>query len=222
MFKKVIVSEDFDSINIAVVQALESLSIAEIQHAKYCDDTFLKIKKAQTENEPFDLLITDLSYKADHRENKLNSGEELIAAVRKIQPNIKIIAYSIEDKSYRIKSLFDTLGIDGYIMKGRNSIPELQKAIQSIYQSNEKILSSELSHVLNDKSLLEIETYDIELLKLLSRGLILDEIANQFKNSKIIPNGTSSIEKRINRLKIYFKANNNVHLIAMAKDLGLV
>jgi hypothetical protein len=38
---------------------------------------------------------------------------------------------------------------------------------------------------------------------------------------RIIPNG-SSIEKRINKLKIYFKANNNVHLIAIAKDLGLV
>ncbi|MET0759768.1 MAG: response regulator [Flavobacterium sp.] len=222
MFKKVIVSEDFDSINIAVVQALEALYIPQIQYAKYCDDTFLKIKKAQAENEPFELLITDLSYKADHRESKLNSGEELIAAVKNTQPNIKIIVYSIEDKSFRVKSLFETLGIDGYIMKGRNSIPELQKAIQSIYKSDEKILSSELSHVMKDKSLLEIETYDIELLKLLSRGLILDEIANQFKITHISPNGTSSIEKRINKLKIYFKANNNVHLIAMAKDLGLV
>ena len=222
MFKKVIVSEDFDSINIAVVQALESLCVPEIQYAKYCDDTYLKIKKAQAENEPFDLLITDLSYKEDHRQNKLNSGEELIAAVKKIQPEIKVIVYSIEDKSYRVKSLFEDLAIDGYVLKGRNSIPELQKAIQGIYQSDEKILSTELSHVMKDKSLLEIETYDIELLKLLSRGLILDEIANQFKNAHIIPNGTSSIEKRINKLKIYFKANNNVHLIAMAKDLGLV
>jgi hypothetical protein len=44
----------------------------------------------------------------------------------------------------------------------------------------------------------------------------------EFKNTGIIPNGSSSIEKRINKLKIYFKANNNVHLIAIAKDLGLV
>jgi hypothetical protein len=38
----------------------------------------------------------------------------------------------------------------------------------------------------------------------------------------ISPNGNSSLEKRINRLKIFLKANNNVHLIAIAKDLGLV
>ena len=46
MFKKVIISEDLDPINIAVVQALETLSIPEIQFSKYCDDTYLKIKKA--------------------------------------------------------------------------------------------------------------------------------------------------------------------------------
>ena len=84
------------------------------------------------------------------------------------------------------------------------------------------IISPELLHSLRDKSLIEIETYDISLLKLLSKGLILDEIAANFKNSGMIPNGSSSIEKRINKLKIYFKANNNVHLIAIAKDLGVI
>ena len=79
-----------------------------------------------------------------------------------------------------------------------------------------------MSHALRDKSLIEIETYDISLLKLLSKGLILDEIALDFKSLGIVPNVSSSIEKRINKLKIYFKANNNVHLIAMAKDLGVL
>ena len=46
MFKKVLVAEDFDSISIAVGQVLKELSVPEIHHAKYCDDAFLKIKKA--------------------------------------------------------------------------------------------------------------------------------------------------------------------------------
>jgi two-component system capsular synthesis response regulator RcsB len=222
MFKKILIAEDLDSISIAVVQALEELNISEIQHAKYCDDALLQIKKALHDEVPYDLLISDLSFKPDHRENKLNCGDELIEAVKKIQPDIKTIVFSIEDKSYRIKSLFNNLGINAYVSKGRNSIPQLQKAIQSIYSDDEKIVSPELSHVLRDRSLLEIEAYDISLLKLLSKGLILDEIALEFKDSGIIPNGTSSIEKRINKLKTYFKASNNVHLIAISKDLGLV
>ncbi|KIA87726.1 response regulator [Flavobacterium sp. AED] len=222
MFQKILVAEDLDSISITVVQALEELSIVEIHHAKYCDDAFLKIKKALHDNMPYDLLISDLSFKQDHRENKLSTGEELIDAVKKIQPNIKTIVFSIEDKSFRIKSLFNNSGINAYVSKGRNSIPQLKNAVQNIFNSDEKIISAELSHLLKDKSILEIEAYDISLLKLLSKGLILDEIALEFKNSEISPNGTSSIEKRINKLKIYFRASNNVHLIAITKDLGLV
>jgi DNA-binding NarL/FixJ family response regulator len=222
MFNKVLIAEDLDSISIAVIQALEMLSIIEIHHAKYCDDAYLKIKKALHDNVPYDLLISDLSFKIDHRENKLTSGEELIEAVKKVQPDIKTIVFSIEDKSFRIKSLFNDLGINAYVSKGRNSIPELQKAIQRIYDTDDKIVSTELSHILRDKSIFEIEAYDISLLKLLSKGHILDEIAKVFKETGISPNGSSSIEKRINKLKVYFKASNNVHLIAITKDLGLV
>jgi DNA-binding NarL/FixJ family response regulator len=222
MFNKVLIAEDLDSISIAIIQALKMLSIIEIHHTKYCDDAYLKIKKAFLDNEPYDLLISDLSFKTDHRENRLNSGEELIEAVKIAQPGIKTIVFSIEDKSFRVKSLFNNLGINAYVSKGRNSIPELQKAIQRVYDNEDKIISNELSHALSDKSIFEIEAYDISLLKLLSKGHILHEIAKVFKESGISPNGSSSIEKRINKLKVYFKASNNVHLIAISKDLGLV
>jgi hypothetical protein len=49
----------------------------------------------------------------------------------------------------------------------------------------------------NDKSLHEIEAYDISLLKLLSNGYILEEISRGSKN-RVIPNGSSSISALIN------------------------
>ncbi|MCR4031213.1 MULTISPECIES: response regulator [Flavobacterium] len=222
MFKKVLVAEDLDSISIAVVQVLEDLQVPVIDHVKYCDEALLKIKKALLENEPYDLLISDLSFKSDHRKTILNSGDELIEAVNKVQPKLKKIIFSIEDKSFRIKTLFNDLGINAYVSKGRNSITELKNAIISTYNNGEKIVSSDLSFSFNDKALIEIESYDISILKLLSQGYILESISKEFKDLAITPNGTSSIEKRINKLKIYFKANNNVHLIAIAKDFGLV
>lgn len=222
MFKKVLVAEDLDSISIAVVQVLEDLQVPVIEHVKYCDEALLKIKKALLENEPYDLLISDLSFKSDHRKTILNSGDELIEAVNKVQPKLKKIIFSIEDKSFRIKTLFNDLGINAYVSKGRNSITELKNAIISTYNNGEKIVSSDLSFSFNDKALIEIESYDISILKLLSQGYILESISKEFKDLAITPNGTSSIEKRINKLKIYFKANNNVHLIAIAKDFGLV
>lgn len=222
MFKKVLVVEDFDSISITVGQALEELAVSEIHHAKYCDDALLRIKKAQLDKTPYDLLISDLSFKSDHRENLLNSGEELIEAIKKIQPEIKTIVFSIEDKSFRIKSLFNTLRINAFVSKGRNSIPELKRAIIGVFNDQKPTPSAEVSQALRDKSLIEIEAYDIEILKLLSKGYILEGIVTEFKTLGIVPNGNSSIEKRINKLKTYFKASNNVHLIAISKDLGLV
>lgn len=222
MFQKVITVDDLDTINIAVMHALQELAVPDIQHAKYCDEALLKIKKACQDKLPFDLLITDLSFRADHRDEKIKTGEALIHEVRKLQPDIKVLVFSIEDKAHRIKSLIENENIDGYVLKGRNSIPELKKAIESIDGSNEKFLSPGIAHTVMDKSLLEIETYDIELLKSLAQGRTQEETALHFKTEGIAPNGTSSIEKRINKLKIFFRANNNVQLIAIAKDLGLV
>lgn len=223
MFKKVLIAEDLDSISQSIVQTLENLAVSNIQQVKYCDDTMLRIKKALAENEPFDLLITDLSFKQDHRDNNLVNGEELITAVKKVQPNIKTIVFSIEDKSFKINTLFNNLEIDAYVIKGRNSIKELEKAINSVYNNETRILLPKtITNTSTEKSIIEIDAYDISLLKLLSKGLIITEIATEFKNSGIVPNGNSSIEKRINKLKTYFKANNNVHLIAIAKDMGLI
>lgn len=221
MFKKVLIAEDFDSINIAVIQALEELKIVEIHHAKYCDEALLKIKKAIKDDAPFDLLISDLSFKKDHRIEKINSGEELIFDVRALQPVINVIVYSVEEKSYRIKSLFENLKINGFVNKGRNSIEQLKTAIHVVANENKEYLSPELSYILQDKTIHEIDKYDVKIIQLLSKGMQQDEIEIEFKALGVSPNSKSSIEKRISKLKDYFKANNNVHLIAIAKDLGI-
>jgi len=90
------------------------------------------------------------------------------------------------------------------------------------YFKDEKFVPGELYPILNNKSFIDVQPYDIAVLDALSKGLLLNEIASEFKSSGIIPNGCSSIEKRINKLRIYFGANNSVHLIAIAKDLGLI
>lgn len=222
MFHKVLVAEDLDCVSMGMVQVFEELSIGEIHYAKYCDDAFLKIKRALRDESPYDLLISDLSFKPSHWENKLNTGDELIAAVKKMQPEIKTIVFSTEDKSYKIKSLFNDLGINSYVSKGRNSNPQLKKAIENVYSKEEKLIPGEIAPIFNTHPLIDIESYDIAVLSALSNGLLINEIALKFKNSGITPHGCSSIEKRINKLRIYFNASNSVQLIAIAKDLGLV
>lgn len=222
MFKKILVSEDIDSISLGVVTILQSYFPSDIRSAKYCDEAYLKIKAAIYENKPYDLLITDLSFKADHRDTKLSSGEDLIQAARKEQPDLKIIVYSIDDKPYRIKNLFDDHKIDAFVAKGRESATELIEAMDIIHDTDTIYVSPQLSHIARDMAILEIDENDVVLLKHLSKGLTQTEISDLLKNSGKSSASTSSIEKRINKLKIYFKANNAIHLISIVKDMGII
>ena len=221
MANKVLVADDFDCMSLSVRQILKQHSIFRTDFTKYHDDTFLKIKKAINDKVPYNLLISDLNFKTDHRNTKLNSGEELISAIKKIQPNIKIIVFSEEVKSFRIKSLFKDYNINAFVYKGRNSVIELDKAIQDTFSEDNKVALKAFENQ-NNKITIDIEEFDISLLKLLSIGLRLNEISKEFKKIDINPNSESSIEKWINKLRIYFNAKNNVHLIAISKDLGLI
>lgn len=221
MFKRVLLAEDIDSINVAVIQTLDDLGVTHIDHVKYCDDAILKIKKAIADNKPYDLFISDLSFEPDHREVKIKSGEEAIQQIRSIQPDIKIIVYSVEDKSFRIKSLFQKSYINGYVQKGRNSIDQLKTAIKHVNEHDDIYLSPNLQHILKDRTIREIDDYDIQIIRQLSIGITQDDLEARFKELGIKPNSKSTIEKHISKLKDHFRANNTVHLIAIAKDLGI-
>jgi len=222
MFKKVIIAEDLDAMNLGIQQVLKDLNILDFQHSKFCDEAFLKIRASINQNQPYDLLISDLSFKTDHRKTEIATGDELIQKVRALQPTIKIIAYSVEDKGYRIKSLFENADVDAFVSKGLNSIEELKKAINLIFTSDTKYISPEVASALQDKNNYEIDDTDIQILKYLSAGSSQDEIIEIFKNSDIKPNSKSAIEKRLSKLKDFFKANNTVHLVSITKDMGII
>lgn len=105
MFKKVLISEDMEDINRGVYSKLKEIGVQVIDQVQYCDDAYLKIKKAFLDDEPYQLLLTDLSYKTDYRDQKLASGEALIQVIKEQYPNIKIIVYSVEDRLQRVRTL---------------------------------------------------------------------------------------------------------------------
>ena len=192
MFSKVLISDDLGSINQGVRTVLEGLGITNVTQVQYCDDAYLKIKSAYQNAEPFHLLITDLSFKSDHRAQTYASGEDLVKQLKQEYPDLKIIVYSVEDRLQKVRTLI------------------------GIY------ISQQVEHALSSNSNLEINDYDIELLKQLSNGLSQDEISSFLKSNAIAPSSLSSVEKHLNKLRIQFKANNAIHLVAIVKDLGLI
>lgn len=221
MFKKVLVAEDMDSINHAVAVILKDLGILEVTHAQYCDKAWLIAKKALQDGNPFDLLICDLSFKPDHREERISSGQELIASLKQEDPSLRVIVNSIEDHPQTVKNLWESKTIDGYVCKDRNGLKELKEAIFRV-DRGENYNSPAIENSLKQSNLLVLNDFEINIVKYLANGFTQDEIQEKLKNNNIKPNSKSAIEKRLKELREEFNANTNPHLIGIMKDLRLI
>ena len=221
MFKKVLVAEDMDSINHAVASVLNELNIQQVAHAQYCDKAYLLAKKASLDKEPFDLLICDLSFKQDHREEKISSGKELISLLKAEYPELKVLVNSIEDHPQTVKELWDSGNIHGYVCKDRKGLKQLKEAIKCLSEDR-TYTSPSIEKVLNQNNLVSLNDFEISIVNYLSRGLTQDEMERELKSKNIKPNSKSAIEKRLKDLREEFNAKTNPHLIFIMKDLKLI
>jgi hypothetical protein len=121
----------------------------------------------------------------------------------------------------KVRQLVNQFQVNAYVCKGRNGLVELSKAITAV-DDDLLFLSPQIEQALQPKNNLEIEDYDIELLKCLALGHPKEAISELFKNKGISASSLSSIEKRQSKLCIQFSANNAAHLIGIVKDLGLI
>ena len=222
MFKKVLIAEDMDFINSGIKSQLANLGIAQIEYVQYCDEALLKLKSARLNNAPFDLLISDLSFEADYLEQKITSGDELIKVVRKEFPSLKIAVFSVEDKEYRVQTLFNEHKINAYVWKSRDGLRELKKAVQQLYNSERIYISPHVAGSMSKSKAIEIAEYDVFLIECLSKGYLQEEISVILREKNWSPTSVSSIEKRLKILREHFNASNPTHLVSLAKDLGLV
>ncbi len=221
MFKKVLVADDMDSINHAVASVLNELNIQQVAHAQYCDKAYLLAKKASLDKEPFDLLICDLSFKQDHREEKISSGKELISLLKAEYPELKVLVNSIEDHPQTVKELWDSGNIHGYVCKDRKGLKQLKEAIKCLSEDR-TYTSPSIEKVLNQNNLVSLNDFEISIVNYLSRGLTQDEMERELKSKNIKPNSKSAIEKRLKDLREEFNAKTNPHLIFIMKDLKLI
>jgi len=221
MFKRVLIAEDHESASISVRKTLEDLGIVSAEYTFYCDDALMHIKKNVHAEQPYDLLITDLSFEEDHRPQKLSSGMELISAVKLIQPGLKVLVFSAENKAAVVDILFKELGINGYVRKARHDAKDLKLALQAIYK-HKIYLSEDLKQTVKQKNAYEFTDFDITIISLLSRGMLQKEIPVYLQENNIRPSGLSSIEKRLNLMKEVLDFSKNEQLVAYCKDFGII
>lgn len=221
MFKRVLIAEDHESVSISVQKTLADLKIERSEYTYYCDDALMHIKKSLNEDQPFDLLITDLSFEEDHRPQKIAGGMELITAARQASPALKVLVFSAENKAALIDTMFKDFGINGFVRKARHDSKELKMAIEAIAQ-DKTYLSSDLKKTVKQKNAYEFSDYDITVISLLAQGMLQKDIPSYLQQNNIKPSGLSSLEKRLNLMKETLEFSKNEQLVAYCKDFGII
>lgn len=222
MFKKVLIADDCDSTNISVQKTLTDLSIIfdSRDHVTYCDAALSRLQKALTNGEPYDLLITDLSFNNDIPQ-VLEDGTDLIRAAQKVQPGLKIMVFTGEGRSAVASRLYRDLNLDGYVPKGRGDIKDLKAAIEKI-ANNQRYLSANLRMDLKANFSIIFDEYDKMVISMLMEGNSQKEVAIYIKKNNIKPSSLSSLEKRLSEIKSTLNISNNEQLIAYCKDNKLI
>src|SRR6218665_755582 len=131
MFTKVLIAEDYESSNISVQKALEDLKITDPKYVSYCDDALSRLKMAIQNDDPFELLITDLSFEEHHRVQNIKNGQQLIDKAKEIQPDLSVIVFSVNKKHSIIDDLLQKQQINAYVRKDRDAVKDLKRAIKS-------------------------------------------------------------------------------------------
>lgn len=221
MFQNVLIAEDHESTSISVRKSLEDLNINQFGVAYYCDDAFGKIQKALRDDQPYDLLITDLFFEEDDFTQHISDGADLIAAAKKVQPKLKVLVFSAEDKAGTIEPLFHDLGIDGYVRKARYDAQELKTAIEKIYQGKQHF-PIRLRQSIKHSNTHDFSEFDITIISLLAQGMRQKDIPAYLQQHQIRPSGLSSIEKRLNLMKEVLGFSKNEQLVAFCKDMGII
>lgn len=223
MFKRVLIVEDHELTNFSVQKALEGFGIAHDirNYVMYCDHALTRVKKALSENDPYELLITDLSFIDDFSDQQLTNGKDLIAAVRKIQPELKVLVFSVENRLDIAESLFSELGIDAYVPKGRNDAKDLKEAVEKI-SKDQKHLSPHLKEDKNKKDNYELTAIEKIIVSLLYEGRSQKQIAHYLELNEIKPSSLSSIEKTLAHLKLVLNLHTIGQIIAYCRDKKII
>ena len=221
MIDRVLIAEDHESATISIQKTLQDLGIRDAEYVYYCDDALTKLQTATQQGKAFDLLITDLHFEEDGQMQHIQGGIELIITARELQPALKVLVFSAENRPATLETLYDKLHVDGYVRKARNDAKELRLALQEIKQ-NRRYFPRHVSQLIRQKNSHDFTEFDITVISLLANGVSQKNIPAHLEERKIKPSGLSSVEKRLNHIKSVLDFSKNEQLVAFCKDMGII
>jgi len=221
IFERVLIAEDHEHASFSVRKTIQDLKIEDPDYVFYCDDALARIQKGIKIGQPYDLLITDLSFEEDLSPQRITTGADLIKAVRNEQPDLKVLVFSAESNPAAIDALIQDLRIDGYVRKARHDAKELKQAIEAIAKGK-TYFPAQMKQTVVERNSYDFTVYDTTIISLLANGILQKNIPQYLQDNSIKPSGLSSVEKRLNLIREVLGFSNNEQLIAYCKDFKII
>jgi DNA-binding NarL/FixJ family response regulator len=220
-FNHILVVEDQDIANLSLRITLEDLQLPRPMHSYHTGHATSLLNKAISEKCPYDLMITDLYFEQEGTGKQFPEGIELIRQAKAMQPELKVLVFSAENKITIIRRLYEELGIDGFVRKARGDAKELKDALEQLAQ-NRRYYPRDYRSLSAKGNQHDFTDRDKTIVRLLNEGYSQQEIADWLESNEMPPFGLSSVEKRLKLMRTAMNFSKNQQLIGFCKDLGMI
>lgn len=184
--------------------------------AHNCKEGYQAILKNSKTQKPFDLAIIDQGLPG-YEEQSIRSGSDLAILIRKKMPDCKIIMITAHTEVIIIYEIAKKIRPDGLVIKNDITPDNLLKIVTEVlegYQYQSPMVKSCINEIL--KKELMIEDFNRQILLYLSKGFKIKEL------EAVIFLTTSSIQKRIIRMKKAFDITDDAGLVKEAIKQGFI
>lgn len=181
-----------------------------------CEDAYAILLRKLSLNELFDIAIIDKGLPSYDTKSIL-SGSDLAILIREKMPNCKIIMITAHTEVIIVYDIVKKVRPEGLIIKNDITPQKLQQAVIDII-AGEQYYSTIVKRCINEiwKKELMIEDYNRQILLYLSKGFKIKELES------IIHLTTSTIQKRIIRMKKAFDVTDDTGLVKEAIKQGFI
>tara|TARA_R110000868_G_scaffold111773_1_gene301507 strand:+ start:6153 stop:6809 length:657 start_codon:yes stop_codon:yes gene_type:complete len=181
-----------------------------------CEEAYASLLRKLSLNELFDVAIIDKGLPGYDTKSIL-SGSDLAIYIREMMPNCKIIMITAHTEVIIVYDIVKKVRPEGLMIKNDVTPQKLQQALTAII-AGEQYYSTIVKKCINEiwKKELMIEDYNRQILLYLSKGFKIKELES------IIHLTTSTIQKRIIRMKKAFDVTDDTGLVKEAIKQGFI
>ena len=219
---RILIADDHQLVIQGILCSLKEVGDFDVVSTTTCDEAFQLIKTHQNNN-PFQILFTDLSFDNSTKDTNLDGGEELIKAIRNNEIDIKIAVITGHTETNRVYNVISNLNPNAYLLKSKCDAIEIGFAVQKML-ANDYYYTHEIHQKIMKRNIVQIQMDDVavQILKELPNHPKISNLEGVITKSDGSVIKLRSIETKLGILRADLNANNNTDLILKAKELGII